>query len=901
MEAIKLEKVQELLNEEKWTRAAIENYSKKNFIKLDNIIEESMKNQTAPDLKQTCLEHLKHSSNSLIALYIIGILNYESKALDNNYLNKAINLFRDNKKWSIVEYLAEKILTYEENKRALKALSSVYKNTNMEEELWKTWERLIKVDHNNSEIPKKLAAHYEEENTDLSVYYYKLTLKRLLLQNDLSQIENIWRKLKDLAPDDLYFFLSLELKLKGKLNDESIGNLYFELVPYFKDKNVDTVIQILKLVTKYYPKHKEARAELVDSFKEKYKNHSRLEDTLSLSALDQTWKDIDEALEVFYKNIAFDVNDYIYHRSWKIGKIVAIDGETFTIDFDQKAGHKMDIEMAQKSLTRLTDQHLWIMARKDLKGLQDMAVKNIEEFLKVVLLSFNKEIPLKNFKEEIISNKILTESSWASWWTKARKIFKTNPKFGASTAKKNVYFLRDKPMTFEEETINNFESEKEFDKKLLMFEDFLNHHSDYSSSSFLKMVSYFKSKIDISDKITPVNLESILFLHRLNKQINSAANSIETPQVDSFYSRINDPAHMLEQLVENENKKALSQIIRKYDENWDSVYAKILKQNPSHFHYKILDELILNEKYETVNTFISNVLDHYREDIDHLIWLTRTLLERDERDDGLNINETSIYIALINSLAILNKDIKNKSNVGPNRKKLNYINNFLFRDGKLISFIISNDKETVTKVLNVFHVVSDVLEEQHKSLIMKALKENHPEIGFSFTESEEGDLELHPFLVTQKGYDEKQIEYKHIVEVEIPENSKDISLALEQGDLSENAEYKAALEHQDQLKAKIVHIDSELKNARIINEHDVTLDHIGFANRVKLHNLETKKEELFTILGEWESNPQDGIISYKSPLGNSMLFKKVNEEFVFKVDNKDLKYKVLEIEKAPIF
>ena len=184
---------------------------------------------------------------------------------------------------------------------------------------------------------------------------------------------------------------------------------------------------------------------------------------------------------------------------------------------------------------------------------------------------------------------------------------------------------------------------------------------------------------------------------------------------------------------------------------------------------------------------------------------------------------------------------------------------------------------------------------------MKALKENHPEIGFSFTESEEGDRELHPFLVTQKGYDEKQIEYKHIVEVEIPENSKDISLALEQGDLSENAEYKAALEHQDQLKAKIVHIDSELKNARIINEHDVTLDHIGFANRVKLHNLETKKEELFTILGEWESNPQDGIISYKSPLGNSMLFKKVNEEFVFKVDNKDLKYKVLEIEKAPIF
>ena len=108
-------KVQELLNEEKWTRATIENYSRKNFIALDSIIESALAQGIAKDVREICLEHMKHSQNSIITLYVIGIINYEIKALDNNYLTKAITLFRDNKKWAIVEFLADRILAYEEN------------------------------------------------------------------------------------------------------------------------------------------------------------------------------------------------------------------------------------------------------------------------------------------------------------------------------------------------------------------------------------------------------------------------------------------------------------------------------------------------------------------------------------------------------------------------------------------------------------------------------------------------------------------------------------------------------------------------------------------------------------------------------------------------------------------
>ena len=244
-----IKRVQELLTEEKWTRATIESYSRKNFIALDTLIEAALTENIAKELRDTCLEHTRHSQNSIVALYVIGIINYEIKALDNNYLIKAISLFRDNKKWSIVEFLADRILGYEENRKALKALASVYQNMNNEEELWKVLERLVKVDHDNTEVPRKIAVHYQETNPTLAVFYYKMTLRRLVVYGDLDEIREIWNKLADLIPNDLDFFLSLENKLfERKLTAEAIGDFYYTLFTTPHERDADTRIMITRIV-----------------------------------------------------------------------------------------------------------------------------------------------------------------------------------------------------------------------------------------------------------------------------------------------------------------------------------------------------------------------------------------------------------------------------------------------------------------------------------------------------------------------------------------------------------------------------------------------------------------------------------------------------------------------------
>ena len=120
--------VQDMLNEEKWTRAAITNYSKNNFIELSTFIEKAKNENCIDEVKEVCDEHLSHTKNSIISLYLSGMFALKKKTLDNSALVTLVTIFLDNHKTTVVKYLCETILTEDEsNKFALRTLKSLLK------------------------------------------------------------------------------------------------------------------------------------------------------------------------------------------------------------------------------------------------------------------------------------------------------------------------------------------------------------------------------------------------------------------------------------------------------------------------------------------------------------------------------------------------------------------------------------------------------------------------------------------------------------------------------------------------------------------------------------------------------------------------------------------------------
>ena len=153
-------------------------------------------------------------------------------------------------------------------------------------------------------------------------------------------------------------------------------------------------------------------------------------------------------------------------------------------------------------------------------------------------------------------------------------------------------------------------------------------------------------------------------------------------------------------------------------------------------------------------------------------------------------------------------------------------------------------------------------------------------------------------LVTRGGYETKQRELRHLIEMEIPLNSKEIGVAMQKGDLRENAEYKAALEKQELLKSSASRLQEELQEAQIFDSGQVDDQTVSFGTTVRLTNVATGDNEHFTILGPWESDPARNVISYLSPLGAELWNHRPDDVLQFTINEKPFHYRVDGIERA---
>jgi transcription elongation factor GreA len=882
----------ESLNEEKWTRATLNNYIIKNFTDLDQLIDEASAGGKMADVRTLVTEHLNHTPNSIIALYVLGKLNFKEDALDEGHIEKLINLFRDNRRFNIVEFLATETLKYGENRHALEALSQCYANDNREDELVGVWERLVKIDYDEAELTRKLASIKEKRNqTEEAVDFYKKALLRYLKKGMYNPVEELWLKLIELVPDDLSFFLNTEKRIADTAGVEKSGFLLSFIVPYYKEKReYNIAIDILKKILQYNPRDREAREELVSCYSSKYEEHSYLEDYIEKSGLRDTALDVARAIEVFEKHIIFDVGSYVYHRTWGIGKCIDIKDDTLIIDFKDKPKHKMTLQMALTCLQLLPEDHIWLMKSKDLNKLRETILNDVEEGLKIVINSKNNSATIKDFKDELLRG-ILTQKEWTRWWNKAKTILKKNPYFGTSPEENDAYFIRKNPITFDEDVFNKFKNEKNFDKRFDLFNEFITH-GDIDSEYFEDMLNYFTGFIASPNNINENSLKSFLLLKNLKKTYSYLPFDF-VYDFSEILRNLKDMHLYLSIIPENDLKKSFLLEIKRNADNWPDLFVKSFYSYPMKF---IVDELINTGNIDLVNELIANVTSHYREYCDLFIWISKNLVIKGA-EAGLNVDLDQTIMGLSHLLEIANRELVNERNVVQNRKLFNTIVDLLFRDNLLIDYIKKSNEKKIRRLLPTILNI-DELKDEHIIKMRFAIKSAFPDIVFEDEiESVDNSQQL---LVTQRSYEMKQNELKYLLEVEIPNNSKEIGVAMEKGDLRENAEYKFALEKQEFLKQQVKNLTETLNKAQILKFEDIKSNVVSVGTTITLNSLSEDKTEKFTILGPWESEPSKNVISYTSPMGENLLNKSVGDVVELGAKNSRKQYKILKIEKMSI-
>ncbi len=154
--------------------------------------------------------------------------------------------------------------------------------------------------------------------------------------------------------------------------------------------------------------------------------------------------------------------------------------------------------------------------------------------------------------------------------------------------------------------------------------------------------------------------------------------------------------------------------------------------------------------------------------------------------------------------------------------------------------------------------------------------------------------------MTLFGYNKLQSEVKDLKQVQRPQVVKDIEVALEHGDLKENAEYHAAKEMQKNIDNRLAELQKIIGNSQIVNPSELAHEKISFGSTVVMTDMDTDEEVTYTIVGGCESNPNCGLISFASPLAKQLLGRVEGDEVKVRLPGGEKEFEIEEVKYVEI-
>ena len=157
-------------------------------------------------------------------------------------------------------------------------------------------------------------------------------------------------------------------------------------------------------------------------------------------------------------------------------------------------------------------------------------------------------------------------------------------------------------------------------------------------------------------------------------------------------------------------------------------------------------------------------------------------------------------------------------------------------------------------------------------------------------------MENDKVYLTSGGMEKLRQELDHLINVKRPALAERLHHAIQQGDLSENADYQTTKEEQGFMEGRIQHLESMLLDAVIIKEGQGPKDHVGFGSRVTVIEAGEDQPETFVVVGAAESDPGNGRISNESPIGKALMDRKVGERVVVQVPSGEILFTIKAID-----
>jgi transcription elongation GreA/GreB family factor len=575
---------------------------------------------------------------------------------------------------------------------------------------------------------------------------------------------------------------------------------------------------------------------------------------------------------------------YCAHKSWGFGRITTVDTVfcQFTIDFQGKPGHKMDLSFAAESLKSIPADHILAKKAADLHGLRQMAARDHLGVIKLVLNSYGGKASLDQIQRELVPD-VITDD-WKKWLEVAKREMKKDGHFIVPLKKTDPIIYQAQETTLQQRVMGKFKAAKGLKARLVEAAELLKSVDDLDNKAAAvgEAVVTLNTEIASHQRTQPaLALEAIFLRDELKKAAGLSATDGELTEA-AFWNQGSKLGAILEAMPGAKHRRTLDSFKDATPTLWHEAVIGILNTVPAKLAGECATMLMQNGKLDLLRDTLARLISQHQASSELLLWLAK------ERSDTFaDILTPEVFRAMVSAIE---RDIFNE-------KKSNKLRDFILSDHELMSELISSADVEVVKDLTRALQLSPSFDDMDKRSLLARIVKVFPVVKELITG--EATKQDHTFIVSWESLERRRAEYDDLCKKRIPANSKDIALARSYGDLRENHEYKAAKEMQKVLMRRKSELEVQLNRARGTDFSGARTDVVSIGTKVAVHDVNNQKPVTFKICGAWDSDPDNGIIAYLSPIAQALLNHPVGDEVEFELQGAKHRFRIDAIEALP--
>ncbi len=557
---------------------------------------------------------------------------------------------------------------------------------------------------------------------------------------------------------------------------------------------------------------------------------------------------------------------FCLHKNWGAGKVKSWDIQAgkLVIDFEQNENQEMGLKFALQKTEVLDEDHFRAQKLESMGELRGLVKEDPVALVVRILKSLGGTLKLDQLERELIGS-VIPEADYKKWWEGAKKALRESRAAVVPTKRTEPLVLRDENLTPGESLVSDYFEAKDLKTKARALE------------AIIKDFSHVRDDAEAQAKIASdidATVRKGIKLH-LGQALDLLVGRNDLMEVSDNLV-LEDSALRLSDLIQTEStkigdelgslpaarqRKVFEAYPAAFGDTWVKEILGIFDTVGPRGLAEIAKLLIEEEKSDYLYVFLRTHITGRTLGPDSLLWICR---ERKKLAEPVFDHEVGNAV-----LSLLERDAMDS---GP--RKSSRLQTYFMEDKELIADLLekadANEAKNFGRKLHQGQIFPEL---DRKSLMARVIKAAPATQDLVSGEAEQSSNDV---ITSWDSIDKRKAEYKDIVDNQIPQNREDIKIAKSYGDLRENAEYHMAKDNQKVLMRRKADHEKALSNVQGTDFADIEPDAVKIGTVVTLDAGGKKKE--MTILGAWDSDPDNDVISYLSEMAQSLLGSQVGDE-----------------------